>query len=92
MKAEKLFCNRNKFQNFKHSLVFENFNKEIIIMRLREIVGDILDQTPQVSDRVIKLDEQVITQEELDKRMQDKSVRITETSPDNYKTLQRLRG
>lgn len=56
---------------------------------LREIVGNISDQTP---DRVIKLDEQVVTQEELDKRMQDKSVRVTETSPDNYKTLQRLRG
>lgn len=56
---------------------------------LREIVGNVPDQT---SDRVIKLDEQVVTQEELDKRMQDKSVRVTETSPDNYKTLQRLRG
>lgn len=56
---------------------------------LREIVGNMPDQT---SDRVIKLDEQVVTQEELDKRMQDKSVRVTETSPDNYKTLQRLRG
>lgn len=56
---------------------------------LREIVGNTSDQTP---DRVIKLDEQVVTQEELDKRMQDKSVRVTETSPDNYKTLQRLRG
>ena len=59
------------------------------MMHLREIVGDTSDQTP---DRVIKLDEQVVTQEELDKRMQDKSVRVTETSPDNYKTLQRLRG
>ena len=59
------------------------------MMHLREIVGNTPDQTP---DRVIKLDEQVITQEELDKRMQDKSVRVTETSPDNYKTLQRLRG
>lgn len=56
---------------------------------LREIVGNTSDQTP---DRVIKLDEQVVTQEELDKKMQDKSVRVTETSPDNYKTLQRLRG
>lgn len=56
---------------------------------LREIVGNTPDQT---SDKVIKLDEQVVTQEELDKRMQDKSVRVTETSPDNYKTLQRLRG
>lgn len=56
---------------------------------LREIVGNMPDQTP---DRVIKLDEQVVTQEELDKKMQDKSVRVTETSPDNYKTLQRLRG
>ena len=59
------------------------------MMHLREIVGDTSDQTP---DRVIKLDEQVVTQEELDKRMQDKSVRVTETSPDNYKTLQRLKG
>ena len=59
------------------------------MMHLREIVGDTSDQTP---DRVIKLDEQVVTQEELDKKMQDKSVRVTETSPDNYKTLQRLRG
>ena len=59
------------------------------MMHLREIVGNTPDQTP---DRVIKLDEQVVTQEELDKRMQDKSVRVTETSPDNYKTLQRLRG
>lgn len=59
------------------------------MMHLREIVGNVPDQT---SDRVIKLDEQVVTQEELDKRMQDKSVRVTETSPDNYKTLQRLRG
>lgn len=56
---------------------------------LREIVGNTSDQTP---DRVIKLDEQVVTQEELDKKMQDKSIRVTETSPDNYKTLQRLRG
>ena len=62
------------------------------MMHLREIVGDTPDQTSQTSDRVIKLDEQVVTQEELDKRMQDKSVRVTETSPDNYKTLQRLRG
>ena len=59
------------------------------MMHLREIVGNMPDQT---SDRVIKLDEQVVTQEELDKKMQDKSVRVTETSPDNYKTLQRLRG
>ena len=59
------------------------------MIHLREIVGNTPDQT---SDRVIKLDEQVVTQEELDKRMQDKSVRVTETSPDNYKTLQRLRG
>lgn len=62
------------------------------MMHLREIVGDTLDQVSQTPDRVIKLDEQVVTQEELDKRMQDKSVRVTETSPDNYKTLQRLRG
>ena len=62
------------------------------MMHLREIVGDTPDHMPQTSDRVIKLDEQVVTQEELDKRMQDKSVRVTETSPDNYKTLQRLRG
>lgn len=59
------------------------------MMHLREIVGNAPGQTP---DRVIKLDEQVVTQEELDKKMQDKSVRVTETSPDNYKTLQRLRG
>ena len=59
------------------------------MMHLREIVGNTPDQ---ISDRVIKLDEQVVTQEELDKKMQDKSVRVTETSPDNYKTLQRLRG
>lgn len=62
------------------------------MMRLREIVGGTPDQMPQTSDRVIKLDEQVVTQEELDKRMQDKSVRVTETSPDNYKTLQHLKG
>ncbi len=62
------------------------------MMHLREIVGNTPDQTSQTSDRVIKLDEQVVTQEELDKKMQDKSVRVTETSPDNYKTLQRLRG
>lgn len=62
------------------------------MMHLREIVGNTPDQTYQTPDRVIKLDEQVVTQEELDKRMQDKSVRVTETSPDNYKTLQRLRG
>lgn len=59
---------------------------------LREIVDNTPDQMSQTPDRVIKLDEQVVTQEELDKRMQDKSVRVTETSPDNYKTLQRLRG
>lgn len=62
------------------------------MMHLREIVGDTPDQVSQTPDRVIKLDEQVVTQEELDKRMQDKSVRVAETSPDNYKTLQRLRG
>ena len=62
------------------------------MMHLREIVGDTPAQVSQTPDRVIKLDEQVVTQEELDKRMQDKSVRVTETSPDNYKTLQRLRG
>lgn len=62
------------------------------MMHLREIVGDTPGQVSQTPDRVIKLDEQVITQEELDKKMQDKSVRVTETSPDNYKTLQRLRG
>ena len=62
------------------------------MMHLREIVGNTPDQVSETLDRVIKLDEQVVTQEELDKRMQDKSVRVTETSPDNYKTLQRLRG
>jgi hypothetical protein len=62
------------------------------MMHLREIVGDTPEQTSQISDRVIKLDEKVVTQEELDKRMQDKSVRVTETSPDNYKTLQHLKG
>jgi len=62
------------------------------MMHLREIVGDTPNQTSQTSDRVIKLDEKVVTQEELDKRMQDKSVRVTETSPDNYKTLQHLKG
>lgn len=62
------------------------------MMHLREIVGNAPGQVSQTPDRVIKLDEQVVTQEELDKKMQDKSVRVTETSPDNYKTLQRLRG
>lgn len=62
------------------------------MMHLREIVGDTPNQTSQTSDRVIKLDKKVVTQEELDKRMQDKSVRVTETSPDNYKTLQHLKG
>ncbi len=59
---------------------------------LREIVGDTPEQVSSIPDKVIRLDEQIVTQEELDKRMQDKSVRVTETSPDNYKTLQRLRG
>jgi hypothetical protein len=63
-----------------------------MMMHLREIVGDTPEQTSQISDRVIKLDEKVVTQEELDKRMQDKSVRVTETSPDTYKTLQHLKG
>ena len=62
------------------------------MMHLREIVGDTPEQVSPISDKVIRLDEQIVTQEELDKRMQDKSVRVAETSPDNYKTLQRLRG
>lgn len=62
------------------------------MMHLREIVGDTPEQIPQTPNRVIKLDEKVVTQEELDKKMQDKSVRVTETSPDNYKTLQHLKG
>lgn len=59
---------------------------------LREIIGDTSEQIPQTPNRVIKLDEKVVTQEELDKKMQDKSIRVTETSPDNYKTLQHLKG
>lgn len=62
------------------------------MMHLREIIGDTSEQIPQTPNRVIKLDEKVVTQEELDKKMQDKSIRVTETSPDNYKTLQHLKG
>lgn len=62
------------------------------MMHLREIVGETSEQMPQnTSERVIKLDERIVTQEELEKRMQDRSVRVAETSPDNYKTLQHLR-
>ena len=45
------------------------------MMHLREIVGDTSEQMPQPSERVIKLDEQIVTQEELNKRMQDDTLK-----------------
>lgn len=40
----------------------------------------------------IKLDEKVVTAEDLEKARADKSVRIVETAPGNYKTVRKLKG
>lgn len=61
-------------------------------MHLREIVGETPDQMPQASERTLKLDERNVTQEELEERRQDKSTRIIETNPGNFKTLHKLNG
>jgi hypothetical protein len=61
------------------------------MMHLREIVGDTPNQMPQ-TDTSITLDERTITQDELDKKRQDKSTRIIETNPGNFKTLHKLNG
>lgn len=59
------------------------------MMRLREVDGQ---ATPEQNEGSIKLDEQTISREDLDSKMNDKSVRIVEVGQGEYKTLHRLKG
>lgn len=60
------------------------------MMHLREIQGQ---QQPQNSTNAsVKLDEQVVSPEELERRQQDKSVRIVEVGENSFKTLKHLKG
>lgn len=58
-------------------------------MHLREITNE--QVSTAANDCTIKLDEQVVSEEELAKRKEDKSVRIVEVSKNNFKTLKHLR-
>jgi len=57
---------------------------------LREIDGD----NKECSDGScqIKLDEQIVSREDLEKAKEDPGKRIIEKAPGEYKTLQHLRG
>ncbi|MCF0125426.1 MAG: hypothetical protein HUJ68_06685 [Clostridia bacterium] len=60
-------------------------------MHLREIIGNNSIENNQ-KDGTLRLDEKVISQEELNQKKQDKSIRIAEKEKDNYVTLSHLRG
>lgn len=61
------------------------------MQRLREVIGDNANNMPQQSSSV-RLDEQSISREDLDRKIQNQgnSERIIEVDENNYKTLKRM--
>jgi hypothetical protein len=61
------------------------------MQRLREVIGDNANNMPQQPSSV-KLDEQSISREDLDRKIQNQgnSERIVEVDENNYKTLKRM--
>lgn len=60
-------------------------------MHLREITQDNGTNKVAVPNGQIRLDEQVVSQDELERRREDKSVRIVEVGENSFKTLKHLR-
>jgi len=62
------------------------------MQRLREVIGDNANNMPQQSSSSVKLDEQSISREDLDRKIQNQgnSERIVEVDENNYKTLKRM--
>lgn len=60
-------------------------------MHLREITQDNGTNKAAVPNGQIRLDEQVVSQDELERRREDKSVRIVEVGENSFKTLKHLR-
>lgn len=60
-------------------------------MHLKEIINDNNKNSTENKNDIIKLDEQIISSEDLLKKQNDKSIRIIEISKNNYKTLKHLR-
>jgi len=58
------------------------------MQKLREVIGDNANDN---KDQV-KLDEKLVDRSEVEKKQEDQSVRVVETTPGNFKTLTRLRG
>jgi hypothetical protein len=56
---------------------------------LHEVLGDNAEKCDQCQ---VKLDEKLVDKTEIEKKQEDQSVRVIETKPGEYKTLQRLRG
>lgn len=61
------------------------------MQRLREVIGDNANNMPQQPSSV-RLDEQSISREDLDRKIQNQgnSERIVEVDENNYKTLKRM--
>lgn len=59
-------------------------------MLLREVVGNDNSQEPTIE--TVRLDGQTVSRQTLDERKQDKSVRVTEVSDGEFKTLKHLQG
>jgi len=61
------------------------------MQRLREVIGDNANNMPQQPSSV-RLDEQSISREDLDRKIQNQgnSERIIEVDENNYKTLKRM--
>jgi hypothetical protein len=58
--------------------------------RLKEVDGD--NKHCEESSGQIKLDEKVVDRSEIERKQEDQSIRVVETTPGNYKTLQKLHG
>lgn len=59
-------------------------------MLLREVVGN--DQSSNQTAETVRLDGEEVSRQTLDERKNDNSVRVIETSKDNFKTLKHLQG
>jgi ferredoxin len=57
-------------------------------MLLREVDGN----NKSCDTCKVKLDENLVDRSEIEKKQEDRSVRIIETNPNEFKTLHKLRG
>jgi len=58
--------------------------------KLREIEGDNKENTENSTQ--VKLDEKIVSRDEVEKAKENQAVRIVEKSPGEFKTLQKLKG